>query len=84
MTDPVMMQALGRIEQKIDTAITDAREHRADDTRRFSELYGWLGRHDREIAKAKGGKAVILWLLGGGAVSLVALGALVFRASGHG
>ena len=69
-----VMQALGRIEGKLDSQIELATEHRADDVRRFTDVYKRLGDHDQEIAKAQGAKGALLWAAGvvAGIVGLVA------------
>lgn len=69
MSDPVLL-VLGRIEGKLDAEIKLNTEHRADDVRRFTEVYKSLGEHDKEIANAKGAKGVILWFVGGGAAAI--------------
>lgn len=71
MSDNIM-QALGRIEGKLDAEINLAEEHRRDDVRRFTDVYKQLGEHDQEISKAKGAKGVILWFVGGGAAAISA------------
>jgi hypothetical protein len=81
MSDPVM-QILGRIEGKLDSEIAMAKEHREDDVRRFTDVYKRLGEHDQDIAKAKGGKAVLVWLVGGGAAAVGALVAKMSKAFG--
>lgn len=53
-------QVLGRIEGKLDQVIASAVEHRADDTRRFSDVFKRLDGHDAEINQAKGAKAAII------------------------
>jgi hypothetical protein len=78
-----VLQALGRIEGKVDEIKDSAKEHRDDDRRRFSEVYEKLGEHDQEIAKAKGAKGVILWLIGGGGVALGGLAVAAAKALGH-
>jgi hypothetical protein len=83
MSDPIM-QVLGRIEGKLDAEIQMAKEHRDDDKRRFGEVYQKLGEHDRDIANAKGAKGVIVWLIGGGLVSLAGSVYALFKVSGKG
>lgn len=83
MSDTNVLQALGRIEGKVDQIISAATEHRGDDIRRFTEVYTKLGQHDEEISKAKGAKGVILWLIGGGAATIGALVVVVAKAYGH-
>lgn len=70
MSDPNVLQLLGRIDGKLDQVIEAATEHRADDTRRFTDVYAKIGVHETEIAKAKGAKGVVLWLIGGGAAAI--------------
>lgn len=67
-----ILQALGRMEGKLDQVIEQAKEHRADDSRRFTDVYGRLDKQDEEINKAKGAKGVILWMVGGGAAAIAA------------
>ena len=69
-----ILTALGRIEGKLDSQIEQATEHRADDVRRFTDVYKRLGDHDQEIAKAQGAKGALLWAAGvvAGIVGLVA------------
>lgn len=67
-----VLQALGRIEGKVDQLVDAAREHREDDVRRFTDVYEKLAEHAKDINQAKGGKAVIMWLIGGGLVSIIA------------
>lgn len=80
--DPQVMQMLGRIDGKLDQVIESAREHREDDKRRFTDVYTKLGEHANDIAKAKGGKAVIVWLIGGGAAAIGGGVALLAQAFG--
>lgn len=82
MSDPNVLQLLGKIDGKLDQVIDAAKEHRDDDKRRFSEVYKTLGEHDQEIAQAKGAKGVILWLVGGGAAAIAALVVTVAKAFG--
>lgn len=83
MTDATnVLQVLGRIEGKLDAEISLAKEHRDDDKRRFGEVYTKISEHDQEIAKAKGAKSVLLWLIGGGGVALGGLVALAAKAFG--
>lgn len=67
------MQALGRIEGKLDSEIAASKEHREDDKRRFTDVYGKLDEHSEQIAQAKGAKGVILWLVGVGAAAIGAV-----------
>lgn len=69
-----ILQALGRIEGKVDEIKEAAREHRDDDKRRFTEVHKKLDDHERDINQAKGAKAAIL-LFAGGLASLISLGA---------
>lgn len=68
-----VMQALGRIEGKLDAEISMAKEHREDDKRRFGDLYTKHNEHSQQIAEAKGAKKVIVFLIGGGAAAIGAL-----------
>ena len=70
MSDDVP-QALGRIEGKLDQVIDSFKEHRDDDKRRFSEVFGVLDKHSAAINQAKGAKAAVLAAAGvaGGAVA---------------
>jgi hypothetical protein len=77
-----VLQLLGKIDGKLNQVIDAAKEHRDDDKRRFSEVFEKLGEHDQEIAKAKGAKGVILWLVGGGAMAIGGLVALAAKAFG--
>jgi hypothetical protein len=72
MSDPNVLQLLGKIDGKLDQVIDQAKEHREDDKRRFSEVYTRLGQHDNDIAQAKGAKGVILWFVGGGSAAIAA------------
>ena len=81
MADPeAVLQVLGRIEGKLDSEISLAKEHRDDDKRRFTEVHARLDEHATDIAKAKGAKGVILWLAGGGAVAISALVSMLVKA----
>lgn len=77
-----ILQALGRIEGKVDELKEAAREHRDDDKRRFGEVYEQLGKHDRDIAKAQGAKGVVLWLVGGGAAAIGGIVAMAAKTFG--
>lgn len=63
MSDQIM-QALGRIEGKLDSEISLAKEHRADDARRFTDVYGRLDDHEKDINQAKGAKGALMWAAG--------------------
>ena len=67
-------QMLGRIDGKLDRVIASAEEHRADDIRRFEEVFKQLGQHSEDINKAKGAKGGILWMSGlvGGLIAALA------------
>lgn len=82
MSEPSVLQLLGKIDGKLDQVIEAAKEHREDDKRRFGEVYKSLGEHDKAIASAKGAKGVILWLVGGGAAAIAALVVTVAKAYG--
>lgn len=81
-TDPEVLQLLGRIDGKLDSVIASALEHRADDSRRFADVYDKLDEHSDQISKAQGAKGVILWMVGGGAAAISAFISLVFKAKG--
>lgn len=57
-----VLQALGRIEGKLDSEIKLAEEHRADDVRRFEGVFKRLDATDKDINQAKGAKGAILWV----------------------
>ena len=57
-------QMLGRIEGKLDMAISSAEEHRRDDTRRFEEILKQLGAHEKDINQAKGARGAVVWMSG--------------------
>lgn len=73
MSDQIM-QALGRIEGKLDSEIRMAEEHRDDDKRRFGEVFDRLDSHEADINQAKGAKGALLWAAGAvaGIVAFVA------------
>lgn len=79
-----VMQVLGRIEGKVDEIKDAAKEHRDDDKRRFTEVHARLDEHAEDIAKAKGAKGAIVWIvgLGAGAVSAVVTAALRVKGGG--
>lgn len=79
-----ILQALGRIEGKVDEIKEAAREHRDDDKRRFTEVHARLDQHAEDINKAKGAKGVIIFLIGGGAAAIGGLVAMAARAFGKG
>lgn len=66
-----ILESLGEIKGMLKSEIRLNEEHRDDDKRRFGQLYVGQEAINMEIAKMKGGKAVILWLLGGGLVSII-------------
>ena len=73
-SDPEVLLLLGKIDGKLDQVISAAEEHRADDNRRFKEVFNRLDLQDGEINKAKGAKGVIVWVVGliaGGISALV-------------
>ena len=70
MSDQDLHQLLGRIDGKLDQIIDQAREHRDDDKRRFTEVHERLDHHAEDINKAKGAKGALLW--GAGLVATVA------------
>lgn len=75
-------QLLGRIDGKLDQVIETFKEHRDDDKRRFSEVYGKLAEHEKDINQAKGAKGALLWLVGGGAAAIGGLVAIAAKAFG--
>lgn len=77
-----VLQALGRIEGKVDEIKDSAREHRDDDKRRFSEVYGTLNEHAAELNKARGAKAALLWVASGVATVAGMAAALAAKALG--
>lgn len=77
-----ILQALGRIEGKVDQMVEAAKEHRDDDKRRFADVYKTLEDHAEDINKAKGAKGALLWLVGGGAAAIGALVAMAAKAYG--
>lgn len=81
MSDQIM-QALGRIEGKLDAEITMAKEHREDDKRCFQDVYDRLDDHEKDINQAKGAKGMLLWLIGGGAAAIGAAVSMVVKAKG--
>lgn len=68
--DHNVLQLLGRIDGKLDQVIEQAKEHREDDKRRFTEVHKRLDEHSEDIAKAKGAKGMFLWIVGGGAAAI--------------
>jgi hypothetical protein len=70
VSDQDLHQLLGRIDGKLDQIIDQAREHRDDDKRRFTEVHERLDAHAEDINKAKGAKGALLW--GAGLVATVA------------
>jgi endonuclease III-like uncharacterized protein len=67
-----VQRLLGKIDGKLDQVIDTFKEHREDDKRRFKEIHGRLDEHAEDINKAKGAKATLLWLVGGGAAAISA------------
>lgn len=61
---PDVLQTLGRMEGKLDQLIDQAKEHRDDDKRRFTEVHARLDEHAEDINKAKGAKGALLWSAG--------------------
>lgn len=59
-----VLQLLGRIDGKLDQVIEQAKEHRADDSRRFAAIDERIDEHERDINQAKGAKGAIVWLAG--------------------
>lgn len=82
MADPDISRMLGQIDGKLDSLIASAREHRDDDTRRFTDVYRRLDKNDEAINQAKGAKGVVLWLIGGGAAAVGGLVAIAAKAFG--
>lgn len=72
--DPSVLQLLGKIDGKLDQVIEQAKEHREDDKRRFTEVYARLDDHEKDINQAKGAKGALLWAAGAiaGIVAFVA------------
>lgn len=77
-----ILQALGRIEGKVDEISSAAKEHREDDKRRFSEVYGKLDEHSVDINQAKGAKGALLWVAAGIATAAGAVAAVAAKALG--
>lgn len=82
MSDPNVLQLLGKIDGKLDQVIESAKEHREDDKRRFAEVYGRLDKQDADINQAKGAKGALLWLVGGGAAAVSTLIFAIGKAKG--
>lgn len=82
MSDPNVLQLLGRIDGKLDQVIEAAKEHREDDKRRFTEVYSTLNEHAEDINKAKGAKAALLWVAGGVAAVVGTAATFVAKALG--
>lgn len=80
--DPDISRMLGQIDGKLDSLISAAKEHRDDDTRRFTDVYRRLDNCDEDINKAKGAKGVLLWMVGGGAAAIGGLVAVAAKAFG--
>lgn len=71
-----ILQALGRIEGKVDEIKDAAKEHRDDDKRRFTELHHKVdenrdeanrkfAEHAQDINQAKGAKGALMWVASG-------------------
>lgn len=65
-----ILQALGRIEGTQEQILENQKQHVADDTRRFGELYKGQGDIEKRLAGHEGGFRVIRWLIGGGLTAL--------------
>lgn len=81
--DNDLLLLLGRIEGKLDQAITAAEQHRQDDIRRFTEVYDKLDSHEQDINQAKGAKGALLWAAGGVAAVASALATAAAKYWGH-
>jgi Mg/Co/Ni transporter MgtE len=77
-----VQRMLGKIDGKLDQVIDTFREHREDDKRRFTEVHSRLDEHAEDINRAKGAKATVLWLVGGGAAAVTS--AVVYAAKAFG
>lgn len=53
---------LGQIDGKLDQALAAFKEHREEDTRRFTAVFEALKSHEADINQAKGAKNAILLL----------------------
>lgn len=82
MANDDIPQMLGRIEGKLDQVILQAAEHREDDTRRFTDVYGKLAGHAEDINKAKGAKGALLCVAGVVAALAGTAAAIVAKAFG--
>jgi hypothetical protein len=81
-TDNEVMRLLGQIDGKLDSVVKNLDRHIDDDVRRFSDVYGKLEEHAEQISRAKGAKAMLLWLVGGGAAAIGAFVSMVVKAKG--
>ncbi len=73
---------LGRIEGKLDQAITSAEQHRQDDIRRFADVYTKLGEHDTDINQAKGAKGALMWAASAIAAVVAFIATVIGKAMG--
>lgn len=81
-TDHEVLKLLGRIDGKLDSVVENLNRHIDDDVRRFSDVYEKLEKQADQISQAKGAKAMLLWLVSGGAAAIGAAVSFLMKAKG--
>ena len=81
--DPNVLQSLGEIKGLLVGTKEMLREHIDQDTRRFDTSFKRLDSIDAEINKAKGAKAMVVWLAGGAATVVSGIAWAVGKFLGH-